>query len=273
MNLVSVATRGHVAVRAALMGVAVLSCSDAPSAAHAGGSNQARIALNPKFSRAAAVAYAQRSSFASIDFDHVRIAIIRPPVDTVKDDHRVLARRPEPHSRLDDRSANSRRKVRRYDAVHQQWRARLQGHVEKLISYAADQAPPPEPDLVITYVGPGASATRVMVAPQSTAGLSSDFCLHCNRLRREEQRNRGSARVVVVRSDHRDDSEQDRAAAADGKTRSGHRHCNDADRRRRLRVRFDHSPSVDHKSHIWRRTDRDGGKWAATAGGRTGDGI
>src|SRR4051812_31449053 len=66
---------------------AAATCTEAPSlgptAARAAA--KARLSANPVFSPAAAAVFSQRSQFAGIGFDHVRIIVVRPPSEVVKD--------------------------------------------------------------------------------------------------------------------------------------------------------------------------------------------
>src|SRR4051812_33532989 len=73
------------ATLAAAVGVAT--CSDAPSVASraSAGIGKGRFALSPVFSRTAAAVFAQRGTFAQLDFDRVRVRLVRPPDEVVKD--------------------------------------------------------------------------------------------------------------------------------------------------------------------------------------------
>src|SRR5262245_37708314 len=71
-----------------LLAVGVATCSDTPPApvkAPPGGAGKGRFALTTRFSPQAAAIYAQRATFAAVNFDHVRIRIIRPPNEVVID--------------------------------------------------------------------------------------------------------------------------------------------------------------------------------------------
>src|SRR5262249_38709028 len=71
-----------------LAAVGRASCADAPSASPprpvVRGRSLGRIAFQPVFSAAAQAAAARLSDFG-INFDHVRVVIVRPPADTVAD--------------------------------------------------------------------------------------------------------------------------------------------------------------------------------------------
>src|SRR5512133_1293588 len=65
----------------------VAACADTPSAAvrpAIGGRGSGRLSFEPVFSQAARLAAASLADFG-IKFDHVRVVIVRPPADTVKD--------------------------------------------------------------------------------------------------------------------------------------------------------------------------------------------
>src|SRR5881628_1921928 len=71
------------------LAVGVATCSDAPHAvvktAPEGRAGTARFSIAPRFSPQAAAVYAQRSTFASVNFDHVRIVLTRPVNEIVID--------------------------------------------------------------------------------------------------------------------------------------------------------------------------------------------
>src|SRR6185436_9742050 len=58
---------------------------DAPNAPRKQTAGKGRFALVPVFSKTAAAVYAQRTVFAAVNFDHVRIVLVRPPNEVVKD--------------------------------------------------------------------------------------------------------------------------------------------------------------------------------------------
>src|SRR5690242_13955093 len=74
-----------------LLAIGVATCSDTPNAVvktapgGAGRPGKGRFALSPRFSPQAATVYAQRATFAAVNFDHVRIVLTRPPNEVVID--------------------------------------------------------------------------------------------------------------------------------------------------------------------------------------------
>src|SRR5438045_2561545 len=67
-----------------VLAVGVATCADAPSVAPKPAlSGKGRIALVPVFTKQAAAVYAQRATFADVQFDHVHVLITRPPNDVV----------------------------------------------------------------------------------------------------------------------------------------------------------------------------------------------
>src|SRR4051794_17524827 len=66
------------------LALGVVTCSDSPVAANRS-TGLGRISLAAVFSREAAAALGQRTIFPGVRYDHVRISVIRPPADTVRD--------------------------------------------------------------------------------------------------------------------------------------------------------------------------------------------
>lgn len=152
-----------------LLAVGVATCADAPSAARqpvpsvAG----ARVAFEPVFSRAAAAVYAQRATFAAANFDHVRIVLVRPPTDTVKDTTIVFT----PASAIVtlDLTVSARASDETFDGSidYMNSGAVVFHGASKVQAHALDAPPPSGQQITIAYVGPGATATRLVVAPKT----------------------------------------------------------------------------------------------------------
>src|SRR5262245_54148559 len=73
---------------AALLSVAVATCSDAPQATLTPTPDVGRIgrlSFAPVFSASAQAVYARRATFAAANFDRVRVRLVRPPDEVVKD--------------------------------------------------------------------------------------------------------------------------------------------------------------------------------------------
>src|SRR3981189_2959615 len=72
---------------ALMLAMGVATCSDAPSVGPrpATAPGKGRLAIVPVFSSAAAAVLSQRSVFAEVTFDHVRIVLVRPPSEIVLD--------------------------------------------------------------------------------------------------------------------------------------------------------------------------------------------
>ena len=153
-----------------VLAVGVATCADAPTVARARGARSSgRIALNPVFSQEAAAVYAQRAQFAGLDFDHVRIVLVRPPGEVVKDTTVVFASGSSP--KTIDLSVDVTSIGEVFDGTLDYTSNGLvvysgQG---RFTSYAPGEPAPDQPNIVVVYVGPGATATKVTVSPKTAA--------------------------------------------------------------------------------------------------------
>lgn len=151
----------------ALLSVAVVSCSEAPTVAKL--SNDATppsVRLAAALPRPAALASAVLAS-SGLTLDHLRITIVRPPSDTLKD------------STLTFSSVDTAVVVEfTLDAtVGEQLGAGLQYLAGKTVLFTGSttvtaravgsQTGPSSSPLTVRYVGPGATAKRVVVTPSS----------------------------------------------------------------------------------------------------------
>src|SRR5215813_581125 len=69
-----------------LLAVGVATCTEfRPQPLEPTGAGKGQLSFAPRFSPEAAAVYARRAQFAAVNFDHVRIVLVRPPSETVKD--------------------------------------------------------------------------------------------------------------------------------------------------------------------------------------------
>ena len=147
-------------------------CSDTPHAPVRQAGAGAHIALAPVFSRAASAAAADLASFG-IRYDHVRITITRPPTDSVKDT--TIAFSPETNDVALDLIVDVREPGESFDAgidYTSNGRVVFRGTGRVQAHDAGNAAPPTE--LPIEYVGPGASATRLVITPHTASVLRTE---------------------------------------------------------------------------------------------------
>jgi hypothetical protein len=166
------------ALSSLLIAVGVAACSDAPPVAvknaspGPNGGVSGRVAFNPVFS-AAALQVAQHLSDFGIDYDRVRVVLVRPPADTAKDTTVAFA----PGG--PDLILNLTVEVRSSDEVFDVGIQFLSGPKPvfegegRARSHTPDHPAPPQAQIAINYVGPGANVARISLSPK-TATLPSD---------------------------------------------------------------------------------------------------
>jgi len=155
-----------------IIAVGVATCSDTPPVAvkHSSlgpsGGAAGRVAFQPVFS-AAALQVAQGLGSFGINYDRVRVTLVRPPTDTVKDT--TLAFAPGGP----DLTLKLTVAVRSPDEVFDVGIDFLSdpsvvfhGH-GRVHSHTPDQSAPPGDQIAIEYVGPGSNVTRIVVSPKT----------------------------------------------------------------------------------------------------------
>ncbi len=151
------------------MAVSVATCSDTPAtpgrAATNTGSHGARIAFAPVFSKSAANALARLADFG-ITFDHVRVVIVRPVADTVKDT--TIAFAPGQSDVTLDLTVNINSDGETFNAgLDYTGPTGVVFHGAGTVqSYAAGDTPPAQ-QITVQYAGQGAAATRLTVSPKT----------------------------------------------------------------------------------------------------------
>ncbi|HMA23510.1 MAG TPA: hypothetical protein VKP00_05940, partial [Gemmatimonadaceae bacterium] len=152
--------------------VGVATCSDTPPAAvkHSSlgpnGGVIASVEFDPVFS-AAALEIAPRLGGFGIHYDHVRVVLVRPVADTVKDT--TIAFTPT----TPDVTLNLTVEVRYTGEMFEVGIDYLNtsgvvfhGH-GPVRAHSGDQSKPPREQISIDYVGPGANVARIAVSPRA----------------------------------------------------------------------------------------------------------
>ena len=157
----------HPSLFALLLAVGVATCSEFHGSPLEPGPGTGQLSFTPRFSREAAAVYAQRAQFAAVNFDHVRIVLVRPPEETVKDTT-VEFNPSSPQLTLE--------LTVKVDSAGETFNVSLDYlsggvavfHGQATVqSYLQGQVPTQPPEIVLQYVGPGASVTRLVVAPKT----------------------------------------------------------------------------------------------------------
>lgn len=152
----------------AALGVA--SCGDGPStAAHPslGAGRVARVGFAPVFSAAARATAARLADFG-ITFDRVRVVIVRPPSDTVKDT--TIAFSPGQPDVTLDLSVEVRMDGETFGAsVDYANASGVLFHGEGTVRAHAPDVPAPPQQIQVTYAGPGANVAHIAVSPKTSS--------------------------------------------------------------------------------------------------------
>jgi adhesin/invasin len=165
----------HLSLRSiapAIIVAGLAACSDSPHAPVRRAGAGAHIALAPVFSRAASAAAADLALFG-IRYDHVRVTITRPPTDSVKDT--TIAFSPESSDIALDLTVDVHEPGESFDAgidYSSNGRVVFRG-TGRVQAHDGDHSAPPT-ELPIEYVGPGASATRLVITPHTTSVLRTE---------------------------------------------------------------------------------------------------
>src|SRR5262245_26623824 len=152
---------------ALLLAVGVATCSEFRSSPLEPSPGTGQLAFTPRFSPEAAAVYAQRAQFAAVNFDHVRIVLVRPPSETVKDTTIAFGPTSPPLTlelTVEVRGAGERFTVS-IDYLSTGV-AMFHGQAS-LPSHPPGAVAPQQPEIILQYVGPGATVTRLVVAPKT----------------------------------------------------------------------------------------------------------
>jgi adhesin/invasin len=181
-------SRMHIPFRSVatmLMAVGVATCSDATTGpghsttASPSGGGRASVAFQPVFSSAATAVAAHLGDFG-ISYDHVRIVLVRPVADTVKDT--TITFGPGlPDVTLDLTVAANSPTEGFTGSIDYTSPAGVVFHGEgNFQAHAANRpAPTPQP-ILVNYVGPGATVARITISPgtpQLVAPVGTTFSI------------------------------------------------------------------------------------------------
>src|SRR5262245_2853441 len=151
-----------------VLAVAVASCSDTPNAPVKLAAGKSRILLAPRFSPEASAVYAQRAEIAGVQFDRVRVRIVRPPSEVVVDTTITFGPNSSPVTL--DLTVEARQAGEIFDgAIDYTSNGTVVFHGQtKVQSYGPEEPAPAQQEILIEYVGVGANAARVTLTPPTT---------------------------------------------------------------------------------------------------------
>ena len=151
-----------------VLAVGLGSCSDTPNAPVKTATSRSRILLAPRFSSEASAVYAQRSEIAGVQFDRVRVRIVRPPSEVVVDTTIVFGPNSSPVTL--DLNVEARQAGEVFDgSIDYTSNGTVVFHGQtKVQSHAPEEPAPAQQEILIEYVGLGANAARVTLTPATT---------------------------------------------------------------------------------------------------------
>ena len=157
---------------------ALVNCSDASRGTVPNGKSRASLAIVPRFADEAVRASAALAQ-AGVAFDRVRIVIVRPPSDTLKDTTITFSPTAPPVTLELSLAAEPNETLRATVMFAQGTTVLFTGtaNVVALPPTAAGTSAKPV-EVKVTYTGPGATATRVSIVPGSgvySAGTTTQF--------------------------------------------------------------------------------------------------
>jgi len=152
---------------ALLLAVGVATCSEFHPSPLEPSPGKGQLSFTPRFSPEAAAVYAQRAQFAAVNFDHVRIVLVRPPSETVKDTTIAFGPTSPPLTlelTVEIRGAGEKFNV----SIDYLSTGVAMFHGQAAIpSHAPGTVPPQQPEIILHYVGPGADVTRLVISPKT----------------------------------------------------------------------------------------------------------
>lgn len=157
----------------ALLAFVAVTCTEAPSGPSAGSERPGAIAFVPAFSQAATRTAVLLGQFG-ISYDHVRVVIVRPPVDTVRDTTIAFTTRDAAMNL--DLTVQVEKDGELFDASIDYVGASgivFHGHGE-VQAHPIDQPATDSPVIVLNYAGPGAAAAHISIQPHDLTLLASD---------------------------------------------------------------------------------------------------
>src|SRR5262245_9282017 len=157
----------HPSLFALLLAVGVATCSEFRSSPLETSPGTGQLSFTPRFSREAAAVYAQRGRFAAVNFDHVRIVLARPLSETVKDTTVEFNPSSPPKTLELTVKVDSAGEMFNVSLDYLSAGVAMFHGQATVPSYPVGQVPPQQPENLLQYVGPGATVTRLVVAPKT----------------------------------------------------------------------------------------------------------
>src|SRR5215510_2228337 len=152
---------------ALLLAVGVATCSEFHPNPLEPNPGTGQLSFAPRFSPEAAAVYARRAQFAAVNFDHVRIVLARPLSEAVKDTTIAFGPTSPPLTlelTVEVRGAGERFTV----SIDYLSTGVAMFHGQgSLPSHPPGAVAPQQPEIILQYVGPGATVTRLVVAPKT----------------------------------------------------------------------------------------------------------
>src|SRR5215510_5130561 len=152
---------------ALLLAVGVATCSEFHPRPLEPSPGTGQLSFTPRFSPEAAAVYAQRAQFAAVNFDHVRIGLVRPPSETVKDTTIAFGPTSPPLTLELTVGVDSAGETFNISLDYLSAGVVMFHGQATVPSHPLGQVPPRQPEIVLQYVGPGATVTRLVVAPKT----------------------------------------------------------------------------------------------------------
>jgi hypothetical protein len=156
-----------------VLAASVVTCSDSPLGPGAGVPGRARLAFEPRFSSAALSAL-QLLSSAGLVVDRVRIVVVRPPSDTLKDTTVVF---PVGVDALPLELTVTAVPGEQLGAGLQYQSGStvlFSGTTSVVVRVSGAPGPTPPPTVEIVYVGPDKAATLLLITPAAGAFTTTD---------------------------------------------------------------------------------------------------
>src|SRR5262245_19440252 len=152
---------------ALLLAVGVATCSEFHPRPLEPSPGTGQLSFAPRFSPEAAAVYARRAQFGAVNFDHVRIVLVRPPEETVKDTTVDFSPTSAPKTLELTVQVRSAGETFNVSVDYLSTGVAMFHGQAPLPSHPPGAVPPQQPEIILQYVGPGATATRIVVAPKT----------------------------------------------------------------------------------------------------------
>src|SRR5215510_5802633 len=152
---------------ALLLAVGVATCSEFHPRPLEPPPGTGQLSFTPRFSPEAAAVYARRAQFAAVNFDHVRIGLVRPPSETVKDTTIAFGPTSPPLTLELTVKVDSAGELFNVSLDYLSAGVVMFHGQASVASHPLGAVAPQQPEIILQYVGPGAGVTRLVVAPKT----------------------------------------------------------------------------------------------------------